>query len=139
MHVELNNLEADIFKGVCSDEIGFKMFKCNGTLGSISRDGKRVLSDTIDNLVEKFSIEDCRFILKIDVEGEEAKCLRKAKETLSKTDLIFIECHSEYNRSKCISDLQQNGFFIVRESKSIGQRYICSTITFQRRQPKTNC
>lgn len=74
-----------------------------------------LVSDTIDNLLRDRKID----LLKIDTQGSELKILNGAKESIKKTEYIFLECSIyEYNIGGCRVDdifvfMYENGFRLV--------------------------
>jgi len=68
-------------------------------------------SVTLDSLVHRHALERID-LLKIDIEGFEAECLKGARDALTITDRVILEFHSEALRTECRRILEGQGFAV---------------------------
>ena len=72
----------------------------------------KVEVDTLDNIIHRYNIERIDF-LKIDVEGAEYMVIKGARECLSRTRKVVIECHNLNNLITIAQLLRKYGFKVV--------------------------
>jgi FkbM family methyltransferase len=100
-NIKLNKLESRITAypyavGEKKDTVYMDDNVTDDTTNHVSSSGKEVEQIDLDSMVEKYQKID---LLKIDVEGYETEVLRGAKDTLNKTEIIFIEFYTKNLRS----------------------------------------
>ena len=90
-------------------ELTFSMSFGNEYGGSVNNDGSGfiVQGRSLNSILPKDQIVD---FLKMDIEGAEQHVLREETEWADRARVIKVECHDDYTRSDCITDLLTLGF-----------------------------
>lgn len=131
-NMRLNALGVECLDVAVSDHGGFEKLYIGGrgsaTSSIVARNGEyvQVKSRTMDSLLTEFKFSKIDWLL-IDVEGVEDKVLNGGIKTLSITNNIIVEVHSEENFRFVTTLLKRHGFEVTTIAEGYSVPHILGT------------